>query len=177
MQAFRTTMVTLALLIPAAGHAEYFIDVGLAASRLESRINGGPGTVDTSDVAPHVGIGVRRAINDRSDIGVRLEVDSIDSDLFLTIRAFDYRRHATDRLTYGFFAGAARLDFATPAYGWYLGAGLEIEDVVASWNLGIDLRFGDKVARDNLLPDEPSDLSPDNFHDVTGISVYLSRRF
>lgn len=167
----------VALLACSAASAEYFVDLGIGTHRIASRINGGPGTIDETDTGLHVGLGARRQINDKSDIGVRLEVDSIDSTAFYTLRAFDYRRHISDRLAYGVFAGAARLDLATPAYGWYLGAGIELKEFTRDWNLNIDVRFGDKVARDNLLPNEPRDRSPDNFHDVTGVTVYMSRRF
>jgi hypothetical protein len=44
-------------------------------------------------------------------------------------------------------------------------------------DLGIDLRYGDKLARDNLLPTDPQGGTPDNFYDVSGIAVYFSRRF
>jgi hypothetical protein len=39
------------------------------------------------------------------------------------------------------------------------------------------VRYGDKVARDNLLPSDPQGGKPDNFYDLTGIAVYLIRRF
>jgi hypothetical protein len=46
-----------------------------------------------------------------------------------------------------------------------------------NWDLGIELRLGDKIARDNLLPSDPQGGRPDNFYDLSGISLYLSRRF
>ena len=156
--------------------ADWFVDVGAGSHRIESRINGAR-VVDTSDSGIHIGAGGRRTINERSDIGVRLELDKIDSDLFLAVRALDYRRHPSERFAYGFFAGAARLDLATPAYGWYLGAGVAFRQLAGDWDLNLDVRFGDKVARDNLLPGEPSDRSPDNFHDVSGVTIYFSRSF
>ena len=44
------------------------------------------------------------------------------------------------------------------------------------WSLGIDLRRGDKLARD-LLPTEPQGSRPDNFYDLSGVAIYLSRTF
>ena len=43
-------------------------------------------------------------------------------------------------------------------------------------DLGIDLRYGDKIARDNLLPTDPQSR-PDSFYDLTGASLYLRYRF
>ena len=53
------------------------------------------------------------------------------------------------------FFGAARLDLATPAYGYYLGTGVQVKELWPSWSLAIDLRYGDKIARDNVLPTDP----------------------
>jgi hypothetical protein len=158
-------------------NAEIFFDVGANASRIEAKIANIDDTVDTSSGGLHVGIGARRKIGTSGDIGVRLELDSVDSDLFLAVRALDYRRHVSERLAVGFFLGAARLDLATPAYGYYLGAGVTFKEVLPRWDLGLDLRFGDEVARDNLLPTDPQGGSPDNFHDVTSLGLYLSYRF
>ena len=74
-------------------------------------------------------------------------------------------------------AGAARLDLATPAYGYYFGGGVQFKDLRPHWDLSVDLRYGDKIARDNLLSTDPQGGSPDNFYDLVGFSVYLSRRF
>ena len=73
------------------------------------------------------------------------------------------------------FAGAARLDLDTPAYGYYLGGGLQIKDLWPQWDLSFDLRLGDKLARDNFQSDPQA--RPDDFYDFSGLSVYLSRRF
>ncbi len=75
------------------------------------------------------------------------------------------------------FAGAARLDLDTPAYGYYLGGGVQIKELWPRWSLGLDLRFGDKLARDNLLPSDPQGGRPDNFYDLSGLTIYLSRGF
>jgi hypothetical protein len=64
-----------------------------------------------------------------------------------------------------------------PAYGYYLGGGLQIKDLLPAWDLSFDLRLGDKIARDNLLPTDPQGGRSDNFYDLSGFSIYLSRRF
>jgi hypothetical protein len=153
--------------------AEAFVDVGANATRVEVDIVNLPHTfTDTSGL--HFGVGLRRELSQGS-IGARLELDDLDGDLLLAVRAFDYRRHLSDRLALTAFAGAARLDLATPAYGYYLGGGVELKDLWPRWSLGVDLRLGDKLARDNLLPTDPP--GDDNFYDITGLAVYLSRRF
>lgn len=159
--------------------AQVFVDFGLQASEIESRYAnfGTPVTVTVSDTGLHFGVGARRAVTERSDIGVRLELSSIDSNRFLAVRAFDYRRRFKGNFAVNAFLGAGRLDLATPAWGYYLGFGLQWLELISKWDLSIDAHYGDKVARDNLLPDDPQGGSPDNFHDVSGISLYLSRSF
>jgi len=167
----------LCLFAPGFAVAQPFFDIGLHASEIDSRIANLDDNVTTSDAGLHLGIGARRVVSDRADISFRLELDSIDSNTFLAVRAFDYRRHISDRLAINTFLGAARLGLGTPAYGWYLGFGVQWKEITAGWDLSLDVRFGDKVARDNILPSDPQGGSPDNFHDVTGITVYLSRGF
>jgi hypothetical protein len=153
--------------------SEVFLDVGAGATRVEADIVNMPHTV-TNTSGLHLGAGLRRELRQGS-IGARLELDDVDGELLLAVRAFDYRRHLSERFALTAFAGAARLDLATPAYGYYFGGGVELKDLFPRWNLGIDLRIGDKLARDNLLPTDPP--GDDNFYDVTGVAVYLSRRF
>jgi hypothetical protein len=93
------------------------------------------------------------------------------------VRAFDYRRHISQRLALTAFAGAARLDLDTPAHGWYLGGGVQIKELWPRWSLSLDLRLGDKLARDNVLPTDPQGGRPDNFYDLSGLTIYLSRGF
>jgi hypothetical protein len=153
--------------------AEAFVEVGANATRVETDIVTLPHTF-TNTSGLHVGAGIRRELS-RGSIGARLELDDVDGDVLLAVRAFDYRRHLSDRLAWTAFAGAARIDLGTPAYGYYFGGGVELKDLWPRWSLGIDLRIGDKLARDNVLPTDP--IGDDNFYDVTGLAVYLSRRF
>ena len=157
--------------------AEVFVDVGLNGTRVEADIANQADKTTTNSSGLHAAIGVRRALRGRGDIGARLEIDDVDSDLLLTVRALDYRFHTSERLAVGAFFGAARLDLATPAYGYYLGGGVHFKELISRWDLGLELRFGDKVARDNVLPSDPQGERPDNFYDLSGVSIYLSRRF
>ena len=160
-----------------AANAEVFVDLGLNATRIESDIANRPDTVSASESGLHVGIGARRSTGGRGDFGVRLEIDDLGPDTLLAVRALDYRRRLSDRLAWTAFLGAARLDLATPAYGYYLGGGVQLIDFLPRWDLGIEARLGDKVARDNLLPSDPQGGRPDNFHDIRGVAIYLSYRF
>jgi hypothetical protein len=118
---------------------------------------------------------VRRALK-HGNFGVRLELEDIDSNLLIALRALDYKHAFTQKLSIGGFIGAARLDLATPAYGYWLGGALEY-DFSPHWAVSFDLRIGDKLARDNLLPTDPQGGRPDNFYDLHGFSLYLSHRF
>jgi len=172
----RTALLAASLIAtPASG--EVFLDVGASSSRIESKIANQIGTVDRTETSVHLGLGARRSVGERSDLSVRVEIDKLGSDLLLAFRALDYRYHISNRFVLTAFLGAARLDLATPAYGYYLGGGGQWKNVISGWDLNLDLRLGDKVARDNLLPTDPQGGSPDNFHDIYGVSVSMSYRF
>jgi hypothetical protein len=166
-----------ALALAAEARAEPFVDLGLSATHVRSRLANEPDWSTSTSSGLHVGIGARRVLRGGNDIGVRLEVDDVDSDLLLAVRALDYRFNRSEKISIGVFLGAARLDLATPAYGYYLGCGVQFKELLPGWDLGLDLRRGDKIARDNVLPTDPQGGSPDNFYDLTGLSLYLSRRF
>jgi hypothetical protein len=161
--------------VPAA--ADVFVDFGAQTSRVKARIANVEDTVDTTESGVHLGLGASRRVGERSEFGARIELDGMGSDVFLAVRALDYRYHVSERYAVSAFLGAARLDLATPAYGYYFGGGMQFRDLRPGWDLNVDLRYGDKVARDNLLPSDPQGGSPDNFYDVLGISAYLSYRF
>jgi hypothetical protein len=169
------TLTACVAAIPA--RAEVFVDVGLNGSRVEADIADQAGTTTSNSTGLHAAVGIRRALAGGGDIGARLEIDDVDSNMLLAVRALDYRFHPSERLALGAFFGAARLDLATPAYGYYLGGGVHFKELLWGWDLGLELRFGDKIARDNVLPTDPQGGRPDNFYDLSGVSVYLSRRF
>jgi hypothetical protein len=154
--------------------ADVFLDIGLHGTHVEADVATFT-RVTTSESGVHLGAGLRRELTSGS-IGARVELDDIDGDLLLAVRALDYRRHLTRRFAVTAFLGAARLDLATPAYGYYFGTGVQLKELWPSWSLAVDLRYGDKIARDNLLPSDPQ-RGTDNFYDLSGVSVYLSRRF
>lgn len=153
--------------------AEGFVDIGFNATSIEADIATLPDKVESDVSGLHVGGGFRRELTQGS-IGARVELDDLDGDLLLAVRALDYRRHVSERFALTAFAGAARLDLGTPAYGYYLGGGVQIKDLWPRWSIGIDLRLGDKLARDNFDPQAPR---PDDFYDLSGVTLYLSRGF
>ncbi len=159
----------------APARAEFFIDIGAHTSEVEEvRIDMPPRTATNSGA--HLGLGVRGDVAERSSIGARVEIGEVDSDTYLGIRAFDYAYHFSERLAATAFVGAARLDLPTAAYGYYLGGGVRLKGVLPRWDLGLELRRGEELARDNVLPSDPTPGFA-TFYDVTSVSVYLSRRF
>ena len=172
---FASIAATAAMLVATNARADVFVDVGLHSTRVEADVATFP-RVTTTESGLHLGVGARRELTGGS-IGARAEVENIDGDLLLAVRALDYRRHLSQRFAVTAFLGAARLDLATPAYGYYLGGGVQLKDLWPSWSLSVDLHYGDKIARDNLLPSDPQGGKNDNFYDLSGLAVYFSRRF
>jgi opacity protein-like surface antigen len=165
----------LAYAAASSARAEVLVDFGVSSTHVEADIATYTSIVTTTTSGYHVGAGVRRALK-RGSIGARLELEDIDSNLLIAVRALDYKHAFTDKLSIGGFLGAARLDLATPAYGYWLGGAVEY-DFSPHWAVSFDLTIGDKLARDNLLPTDPQGGRPDNFYNLRGLSIYLSRRF
>ena len=109
---------------------------------------------------------------------MRLELGRIDDDYMLSVRAIDYRYRLWGPLAISAFLGAARYDLATPAYGYYLGAGVMWRDVLPQFDVGIEAHYADKVARDKLLPGDPVwTQRDDTFYDVKSALLYVSRKW
>jgi hypothetical protein len=158
--------------------AELFVDAGVNFSELAIRLDGSPAHTESLGIAPHFAVGARRAVSARSDLGVRAEFDDIDGDLLFSVRALDYRYRFRNPLAVSAFVGASRLDLATPAYGYYYGVGVQWRNLLPSIDLGLDLRYGDKIARDKLLTtDGPRVKRPDSFYDLTGATLSVSYRW
>jgi hypothetical protein len=159
--------------------AELFFDAGVNLSSVNKRLDGNAVRERTGmEVAPHVAIGARRQVSERSDLGVRLEFDRVDDAMLLAARLVDYRYRFRGPLAVGAFFGAARYDLATPAYGYYFGAGVQWRNLLPNTDLSLDFRYGDKIARDKLLEsDPPSNQRPDAFFDISGATFGLSYRW
>lgn len=161
--------------------AELFIDAGINANEvvvtLDAVSASDSGVRTDREIAPHFGIGARRRATERGDVGVRVELDQIDSKLLIAVRALDYRYRIGKNFAVSAFLGAARYDLATPALGLYGGLGIQWRNITPKLDLNLDARYADKVQRDKLLPDEPRNVRPDSFYDILSISLYLSYRW
>jgi capsule assembly protein Wzi len=157
--------------------AELFVEAGAAMNRVRIDLDATSPFTESSTGA-HFALGARRAVSDRSDLGARLEIDDVNDHMLLSVRAIDYRYRFANPLALSVFVGASRYDLATPAYGLYFGAGLQWRDVAPGWDVGVDVRTAKKVARDHLLPDDPSSaLRPDSFYTVTSTALVITKRF
>jgi hypothetical protein len=158
---------------------EYFVDAGGSASRVRIELaDGSPKYVTPFGYAPHLAIGARRAVSERSDLGARIEFDNIEDALLIAVRALDYRYRFTKHFAASFFAGAARYDQATPAFGYYGGLGVQWRDLLDHIDLSLDVRYGDKLARDKVLPSDPvSTPRPDLFYDLFGATLYFTYKY
>ena len=157
---------------------DYFIDAGSSASRVRVTLADGTEPYVTGlSLAPHLGIGARRAVGTHSDLGARIEFDRIEDELLIAVRALDYRYRIGEHAAFTLFAGAARYDLATPAFGYYGGIGGQWRNLARHLDLSLDIRYGDKIARDKLLPTDPASTPrPDLFYDLMGATLYLSYR-
>ena len=159
--------------------AELFVDAGVNAHRVRVIVDEfEPRIHRDTEFAAHVGIGARRSVSKRGDLGVRLELDQVNDEVLLAVRALDYRYRIGNSFALSGFLGAARYDLATPAYGYYGGLGFQWRGILPRFDLNLDLRYADKVARDKLLPSDPPTITRnDIFYDISSASLYLSYRW
>jgi hypothetical protein len=165
---------------PPARKGEIFIDAGANASQQSVDLNN-PATRTRSSIryGYHFGVGARRSVSDHSDLGARVEIDEIQNHSLIGVRAVDYRYRFNNPLALSFFLGAARYALATPAYGVYLGAGVQWRNIIRGWDLGVDVRYADNIQRDHLLPSDPPDIGArnDSFYNVVSTTLSISRHF
>lgn len=165
------------------GHqgAEWFVDAGVNASQVRTD-PGPPNPINTSSVGfgPHFGLGARRAVSANNDLGVRLELDQVDGHSLIGVRPIDYRHRYGDAFALSLFGGVDRYDVATPAYSVYFGVGAQWRNVLPglpNCDLGLDLRYGQNIARDKVLPTDVSANRPDTFYKIASGVLYISRHF
>ncbi len=159
---------------------EVFVDVGANYSRVTNIL-----AVDIPDYATdwatdyYLGIGARRRVSERSDLGVRLELDEVQGYRLLSIRALDYRFRWHPRFAVSAFFGAGRYDVGLAADGYYYGVGFQYREILPDWDLSFDFRHHEKLGRDKTLSTDPPS-TPDRtrlFFDIDGVALYLSRRW
>jgi hypothetical protein len=161
--------------------AELFVDAGISASQVHVDLDGAtPVTTSSVGFGPHLGLGARRAVSTWNDLGVRLEFDEVQSHSLIGVRAIDYRHRYGDSFALSLFAGADRYDLATPAYSVYGGIGAQWRNFLPGlrgWDLGLDLRYAQNIARDRVLPADPQGPRPESFYKIPSGVLYLSRHF
>jgi hypothetical protein len=161
---------------------ERFVDVGVSGGRLGLDLGGFTKAQESASdsyrsvASPHLGLGVRRAVTENADLGVRAEYDDFHGSM-LGLRMLDYRYRFDRHLAIGGFIGFARYSGPTPAQGYYAGAGLTWLNVLPQWDLSLDARYFDHVQRNKLLPSDPQNGDTVEWYTMQAPSLYLSRRF
>jgi hypothetical protein len=59
----------------------------------------------------------------------------------------------------------------------YYGVGALWRNVLPKWDLGLDVRHAQNLARDHLLADDPQGVRPESFYKIETAQMYVSRRF
>jgi hypothetical protein len=157
---------------------ELFVDAGMNANKVRIDRNEILPLITTPiGYGPHLGFGARRAVSENNDLGVRIELDQVDGHDLLGVRVLDYRHRYTNHFALSVFAGVARYDVATPAYSLYAGMGAQWRNILPKWDLGVDFRYAQNVARDRVLPTDIQGGRPDTFYKIESGTLYLTRRF
>jgi hypothetical protein len=166
----------------AAGKLERFVDFGASGGRLGLDLGGFSAAEEAATpqyrtvISPHLGVGVRRAITENADLGVRAEFDDFHGAL-VGLRVLDYRYRLDQHFALGGFFGFVRYAGPTPAMGYYEGAGMQWRDLWPHWDLSLDARIFDHVQRNKLLPSDPQNGDPVEWYTMQAPTLYLSRRF
>jgi hypothetical protein len=157
---------------------ELFADMGVWQGKLryERDVDFLP-SIRSNESNVQIGIGIRKRATLRGDIGARVEFANVQSQLLTMFRAFDYRYRLGRRFALTAFAGAAVYDARTPAHGYYAGAGAQIRNVRQGWDLGIEMRYLDRLVRNKREPGEQVLVWPNEFWSMNGVAAYLSRRW
>jgi hypothetical protein len=159
---------------------ELFVTAGAIEYRVSTNTTlGVPQTTSPRKTSPHLELGARRFVTEHQDLGTRIELENIDGHSLLGVRLLDYRFRFDNPLAVSAYLGAARYAVATPAYGFYYGLGLQYRNVLPGWDVGVDIRYNDSIARDHLLASDPANVGPQNdtFYDVWGALLTISRKF
>ncbi len=129
---------------------------------------------------PYVALGARRRVSTHQDLGVAVEADDISGRTLLSVRMLDYRYRFNGPIAFNVFAGASRYSEGTPAYGGYVGGGLQWRNVLPGWDVGVDYREVLYAERERDLPTDPQPLGsvkPDSLTSIYSWTFYVSRKF
>jgi capsule assembly protein Wzi len=162
-----------------ANGTELFVDAGVNANRVRIDLEKGiPITTSKVMFGPHFAIGARRAVSEKNDWGIRLELDGdVNGHSLIGARPIDYRHRFGDTFALSLFAGVNRYNLATPAYSLYGGIGTQWRNVLPKWDLGLDARYAQNIARNHVLPTDVSGIRPDSFYKIQSVIAYITRRF
>ncbi len=157
---------------------ELFVDAGANANRVRTDLNKTlPVTESKVGFGPHVAFGARRAVSENNDLGVRIEYDEVQGHGLLGVRPVDYRYRFGESFALGLFAGVNRYDLATPAYSLYAGIGGQWRNVLPKWDVGMDFRYAQNIARNHVLATDPVGERPDSLYKIQSLIGYISRHF
>jgi hypothetical protein len=191
MVAFRAIIVYW-VLVGFAGHAnasdqlsseDFLLGVGLGIShnQVDTLLEGGDSSpAFTSDWQQEamLAFSAHYPFAERHELGMQLQYGNIDGEGLGVLRLLDYRYRLLGTLRLKTFFGIARYDLATPAHGYYLGAGLESRFFDEHLGITIEGAYGDKIARDRVLPsDPPPTITPEVFYDISAINAYITWYF
>lgn len=157
-----------------------FVDVGVSRNRVTKILAVDiPNVTTAARISNHFGIGARRQISEKGDLGVRLEFDQADQHGLIALRAVDYRYRFAKHFALGGFFGAARYSIGLPAYGWYSGYTAQYVNLFKHWDVDLDWHQYHKLGRDKELPDDPPSTWDRTrvFYDVNGFRLSVSRNF
>ena len=158
--------------------AEVFVDVGANANRVITNTEPTlPTTTSSAEFGPHFGVGARRAVSAHNDLGVRVEVDQVDGHTLLGLRPIDYRYRFNGPIALGVFAGVERWNQVTPATSEYAGLGLQWRNILRGWDLDVEGRYGQNLARDHVLASDVQGMRPETFYKIESLAFFVSRHF
>jgi hypothetical protein len=161
-----------------AAGTELFVDAGANVNQVRTDLEKGlPITKSKVNFGPHFALGARRAVSDNNDLGVRVEVDQVDDHTLLGVRPLDYRYRVGENVALGLFAGVNRYNLATPAYSLYGGLGAQWRNVLPKWDVGLDYRYAQNIARNHVLATDVRGVRPDSFYKIQSVVAYISRHF
>jgi hypothetical protein len=151
LQSLRLMFFVCSLLSLSSAMAESFVavEIGAVYSDIDSSGPGDDLGIVGTDTGYHFGVGAYRNQDEsRWVYGVKLEVEDVQGNVLLGLRAIDVGYLVTPRFALTGFLGAARYDLATAAYGWRFGLGTSYQ-LAEHWVLAADLVYNDKLSRDS----------------------------
>jgi hypothetical protein len=158
--------------------AEWFADIGGNLNRVITAVAPVPPVTSSPHAGVHLALGARRAVSEHNDFGARVEYDGgVDGHYLISFRALDWRYRFDNPLAVGLFLGAARYSTITPATSLYAGLGVQWRDIWRHWDLDLDGRYGDNLARDHVLASDFQGTRPETFYRIQSLTLYLSRHF